>query len=460
MSYSDQQVPDTVGSADAPRSQAQFFVPAPEDLPPPETVFGPTPRRTAGAIPDPADRRDVQAPPEPTVHGGADDLGGDPFAGGDPYPGGESYASDPHPGGDSYAGDRYPGGDSYAGGVPSGIAGAAAGTGVPDAPLLDPQASASAAMAGLPDAPVLARRSAARIVVPAPEPEAPVAPMPDGIPDAPVLDPRSRARDQARTGPRRKRAAIDRSRVAVVYEIDGPRVRLGVAWFLGAMALTIGPSPALSALLFAVTAGLAARQLVQAWGAVSWQADVAAGLGSVPVLAALVGGAKGLVGACVLGVVVAVGCALAPDGARMPGGSGRAAAASILCFSLVPAVGAASFVLVRAHSATAAVVLLVVASAYEVGDFIVGSGGSTPIEGPLAGITTATLLALPLALVLVEPYDTGGVALLGFTALACPLGQLMASAVLPGAGAPAPALRRIDTLLLLAPLWAATAGAF
>jgi hypothetical protein len=36
----------------------------------------------------------------------------------------------------------------------------------------------------------------------------------------------------------------------------------------------------------------------------------------------------------------------------------------------------------------------------------------------------------------------------------------MASAVLPGAGAHAPALRRIDTLLVLAPLWAATAGAF
>jgi hypothetical protein len=117
-------------------------------------------------------------------------------------------------------------------------------------------------------------------------------------------------------------------------------------------------------------------------------------------------------------------------------------------------------VLVRSHSIVAAVVLLVIVSAYEVGDFIVGSGGSTPIEGPLAGITSATLLALPLSLVLVEPYDTGGVALLAFTALACPLGQLMASAVLPGAAAPAPALRRIDTLLVLAPLWAATAGAF
>ena len=75
-------------------------------------------------------------------------------------------------------------------------------------------------------------------------------------------------------------------------------------------------------------------------------------------------------------------------------------------------------------------------------------------------MTTATLVALPLALVLVEPYDTGGVALLVFAALACPFGQIVASAALPGAGAPAPALRRIDTLVVLALIWAAAAAAF
>jgi hypothetical protein len=100
-----------------------------------------------------------------------------------------------------------------------------------------------------------------------------------------------------------------------------------------------------------------------------------------------------------------------------------------------------------------------VASAYELGDYIVGSGASNPVEGPLAGVTTAALVSLPLALVLVEPYNVAGVALLGFTAVVLPLGQLVGSAVLPGAGAHAPALRRIDTLFVLAPLWAAAAGA-
>jgi hypothetical protein len=377
VTRSDQQVPDAVrppdpaAPLDPPRSQAQFFVPAPEDLPPPETVFGPGRRRSAGAIPDPADRRDVHAPHTD---------------GGYPPPDAPMFA------------------------------------GVPDAPVLG----------GVPDAPVLA-----------------------GVPDPPVL---AAARHAAAAPARPRRQAVDRHRLAVVYDIDGPRVRLGVAWFLGALVATLVPLPLAAAVVYAVAAGFAARQLVRAWGSVPWQADVAAGLGSVPVLAALLG-PRAVVVACALGAVVAIGCACAPDGARLPGGEGRVAAAGILWLSLVPALGAASFVLVRRHSVIAALVLLVVASAYEMGDYIVGSGGSTPLEGPLAGITTATLLALPLALVLVEPYDTAGVVLLPLTALACPLGQVVASAVLPGAGAHAPALRRIDTLLLLAPVWAAAAGA-
>jgi hypothetical protein len=288
----------------------------------------------------------------------------------------------------------------------------------------------------------------------------------DDIPDAPVLGrpPGARARPPAQRAARGDRPRdeapahkpIDRRRLAVVYDVDGPRIRLGVAWFAGAMASLALPVTA--AVVFAVAAGFAGRQIVRAWGAVSWHADVAAGLAAVPVLAALAGLPAAL-GVAVVAVVVAAGCALAPDGARLPGGEGRVAAAAILSLAVVPAVAGAAVVLVRSQSVVAAVVLVLVASAYEVGDYIVGSGASNPIEGPLAGMTTATLVALPLALVLVEPYNTAGIALLGFAAAACPTGQIIASAVLPGAGAHAPALRRIDTLLLLAPLWVAATGA-
>jgi hypothetical protein len=282
----------------------------------------------------------------------------------------------------------------------------------------------------------------------------------DPVPDAPVLAAGPVAAPPAPdrlAGPRPPR--IDRRRLAVVYDIDGPRVRLGVAWFVGALAATL-LSPFTAAVAFAGAAGFAGRQIVRAWGSVSWQADVAAGIAAVPVLAAAVAGVPGAVGAAVLGVMVAIGAACAPDGARFPGGAGRVAAAGIMMLALVPSLAAVCVVLVRADSVIAAVVLIVVASAYELGDYIVGSGASNSIEGPLAGITTATLVALPLALVLVEPFDTGGVALLLFVAAACPFGQILASAVLPGAGAPAPALRRIDTLLLLALVWGAAAAAF
>ena len=277
-------------------------------------------------------------------------------------------------------------------------------------------------------------------------------------PPAPDLSRPGAARGSAAGDARSDRRTVDRRRIAVVYDVDGPRVRLGLAWFAGVMVAT-AVSPVALAGVLAVAAAFAARQLVRAWGSVSWQVDVATGLGALPVLAALVG-TRAIVGAVVLALVVAVGASFAPGGPRLPGSGGRLAAAGILAMAVVPAVGGACAVLVRSESIIAALVLVLVASAYEVGDYIVGSGASNPVEGPLAGITTATLVALPLALVLVEPYDAAGVILLAFTAVACPLGQLLASAVLPGAGAYAPALRRIDTLLVLAPLWAAAAGAF
>ena len=279
----------------------------------------------------------------------------------------------------------------------------------------------------------------------------------DAPPPAPDLSRPAGGRPLGSGETRPGRKPIDRRRIAVVYDVDGPRVRLGLAWFVGAMvAVVVGPFAI--AVVLAVAAGFAARQVVRAWASVSWQADVAAGLGAVPVLAALLG-TKAVIAAVVLALLVAVGASFAPDGPRLPGRGGRRAAVIILAMSVVPALGAATVVLVRAESVLAAAVLILVASAYELGDYIVGSGASNPVEGPLAGVTTAALVSLPLALVLVEPYNVAGVALLGFTAVVLPLGQLVGSAVLPGAGAHAPALRRIDTLFVLAPLWAAAAGA-
>ena len=98
--------------------------------------------------------------------------------------------------------------------------------------------------------------------------------------------------------------------------------------------------------------------------------------------------------------------------------------------------------------------LVLVVSAYEVGDFVIGSEAGNSYEGPVAGLALLGLVAAGLYLVLPSPFTTAD--LPWFAALAAvgaPLGQIAASALLPRGDDPAPALRRIDSYLLVAPLW-------
>ena len=69
----------------------------------------------------------------------------------------------------------------------------------------------------------------------------------------------------------------------------------------------------------------------------------------------------------------------------------------------------------------------------------------------LATIATAITFHAVLHL---PPFDGYDIVWFGAAAVVlCPLGQLMGSAVLPRADAKASALRRLDSLLLLGPVW-------
>jgi hypothetical protein len=212
-------------------------------------------------------------------------------------------------------------------------------------------------------------------------------------------------------------------------------------------------------LVFAVAGGLAARQVVRTWRSPGWQADAAVALAALPPLVAVAGVLPGMATLALAGVAaMIIGAAEPLDG--LDGGTGRFAAAGVLLQAVVPvAVAGTAMVLVRGESPEAAVLLLGLASAYEVGDFLVGSGASNPVEGPLAGGAALIVVGFPTAILLIEPFNVMGVALLGVAAVCCPVGQWIASALLPRPEAKAPALRRVDTLLLLAPLWAIAAGA-
>jgi hypothetical protein len=257
----------------------------------------------------------------------------------------------------------------------------------------------------------------------------------------------------------RKNPAADWARLAPVYDTDGPRIRYGVAWF-GVAFIAVVASPVSASFVYAAAAGWAARQVVLAWRSPSWQADLAAALAGVPVLAAAGGTGAAAIALALAAVVAVVAGANAPT-AGLRGSTGHAAAAGVLLAAVVPVVVAgASMVLIRIESPAAAGILLIFVSVYEMGDYLVGSGASNSIEGPLAGGAAVIVTGIPMALLLIEPFDVMGAWLLGIVALGCPVGQWIASAVLPRPGAYAPALRRIDTLLLLAPLWLVATGAF
>jgi hypothetical protein len=266
-------------------------------------------------------------------------------------------------------------------------------------------------------------------------------------------------------------------RLAVVYDIDGPRVRLGLLWFLVALAAwVLGPWGL--AVVYGVAAGAAAMQTARCWLAVRRRPDrVCAGAGAVALcLAAAV--TTGLLGVTIVlfaaaaVILAASGTTLfgsaSPDGPGRGGGRDRHRrrfedvlddAGFTIRSGLFVGFAAACVVVTDRFSVGAAIALLVLVGAYETGDYLIGSGSPTRFEGPIAGGIAQMVAAFAITALGVKPFTFPEGMLLGaMAAVLCPLGQLLASLVLPAYDAPASALRRLDSLLLLAPAWALTIG--
>lgn len=118
----------------------------------------------------------------------------------------------------------------------------------------------------------------------------------------------------------------------------------------------------------------------------------------------------------------------------------------------------AAMVVDRAQGPGMVLVLLAMAAAYDTGSYLVGSGVHNSWEGPVAGIAAigAVTLALAAATTISHP-GPGAWALGGVAALFAPAGTYLASALLGEPQTGAGALRRLDSLLLLAPVWAVLA---
>jgi len=108
----------------------------------------------------------------------------------------------------------------------------------------------------------------------------------------------------------------------------------------------------------------------------------------------------------------------------------------------------------------AALYLLACAALYDAGAYLVGTGASSAWEGPAAGVAALVPLTLLAALAFVPPFEGASPLLLGaLAAVLAPFGPVAGSALLGDRTAYAPALRRLDSLLVLGPIWAWCAAA-
>jgi sulfur-carrier protein len=235
------------------------------------------------------------------------------------------------------------------------------------------------------------------------------------------------------------------------YDTAGPRLRLGLLWAVAVLvSLALGPWP--FAVVLAVVAGAAGAQTAAAWRHVGGRANrPVAGLTALlmPLAAAM--------GTATLGLVAMVAAWVALAAAALDRGRRRTiwADAGLTLRSGYPVgLAAGSMLVIRHLEIGAAVSLVLLMFAYDLGDFIVGTEASSPVEGPIAGMVAAMVIAFALGVFTVPPFSLGSALVFGGLAAALfPLGQLTATELLPAADARAPSLRRVDTLVLAAPVW-------
>ncbi len=245
-------------------------------------------------------------------------------------------------------------------------------------------------------------------------------------------------------------AEPERPPLAVVHKSVRPHGRLGLAWATVTFGFTIA-GPAYLAGWLAVAAFIAGAQTCMVWRKRGERpvplaaAAIAAGL---PVAASFQAGA--MAGVVAAGVLVTFVSRL-----RAPTRAPSRDVALTLVVGVAVGFAAAGPVLVRHTGISAALLLLAMICAYDAGAYLVGTGASSAWEGPAAGIAALIPITIFAEVVLVPPFAGTQPLFLGvLAAVLAPCGPVAASALLGDRSGHAPALRRLDSLLLLGPLWA------
>jgi hypothetical protein len=236
-------------------------------------------------------------------------------------------------------------------------------------------------------------------------------------------------------------------------------VTLGVLWGALVVAALFAGAGWL-ALVLAPAAALAAAQTARTWRRAD--APPIEGMAALGAAALVLGAAGGFVG---LVVAAAVGTAAAAAldrtvAARHKAGQLRRprSLARTLLIAGVVGLGAAAPVLLRARSSHGAVVTLALctyALVYDASAFVIGSDAGHAWEGPLAGLASIGAVTVAVAAVLVPPFKGVSPWALGVVAaVTTPLGPWLVPQLVGDVHPRVPALRRLDSLLVLGPVWA------
>jgi molybdopterin converting factor small subunit len=256
--------------------------------------------------------------------------------------------------------------------------------------------------------------------------------------------------------PTPKSAPKTRPPLAVVPKSTRPHGRLGLLW----VAVTVGAivwTPVAAGIWFAACGGLAAFQTAKVWQARNEKPLLLlAGATAAALPLSAIAGLRAMTAAVVLAVVAT----LLARVVMLTKAPARDVALTLV-IGVVIGLAVASVVLLRNIGLHAPLLLLAFAAAYDAGAYLVGTGASSSWEGPFAGIATLIPVTMLSAVILVPPFPEGSPLLLGLlAAVLAPCGPLAGSALLGERDANAPALRRLDSLLVMAPVWAWTAAAF
>ncbi|MDQ4132012.1 MAG: hypothetical protein M3179_02145, partial [Actinomycetota bacterium] len=244
-------------------------------------------------------------------------------------------------------------------------------------------------------------------------------------------------------------------KLAVQFNTERPHGRLGLLWILVLIPAAVVGREWLAAVL-AITAVVGACQAVASRRS----------RGQHPVLILSAVTALALPMAAVAGLNAAALAAAGGAGLTLvvwvfiPRYTSPGDIVATLAIGGALGLAAASPVLLREFRLDLTLLLLTCASVYDAGAYLVGTGASYAWEGPAAGVVALIPVTIFSAVVLVPPLGGGAPFLLGLLAAAlAPLGPLVGTALIGTPDADVPGLRRLDSLVVLGPLWAAAAAA-